>query len=291
MTRQAPSGAHSPSDRLSIILVKLFMKISPGLRRHPHRFASSLFECRLIASYLLIFCLACSGTPALAQKGRAITRQNLPSPEKIINDYLKAMGGKKRVAAINDATYEWSLQLKDQKQGSARTQVKAPASARTDIVLSNSEINTAANARSAWIRGLDGNLRTLTDREAGAAKLQAALEASRLVDYKKRKILARTARLEQTGDGPAYIVEFSTRDGAQLRYWFSASNKLLLKITDEARQITTRFSDYRPENGPLEPHRVEIERNDGESYTLMLQSVRYNTGCAILFSSRRAKRR
>ena len=246
--------------------------------RHKYLSGLPLSRHRLITFYLLIFLIASGDIPALAQQGRAVARQSLPSPEKIVGDYLKAMGGKKRQASIQDATYEWTLQLKDQTSGSARTQVKAPASTRADIILNNGEINAAANTRSAWMRGLDGNLRTLTDLEAGAAKLQAALNASRLVDYKKQKILARTVALEQTSDGPAYIVEFSTRDGARLRYWFSASSKLLLKTTDEARRITTRFSDYHAAGGPLEPHRVEVEKDGGEAYTLTLQSARYNTG-------------
>ncbi len=42
-------------------------------------------------------------------------------------------------------------------------------------------------------------------------------------------------------------MEFSTRNGARLRYWFSLSSKLLVKIEDDARQITTSFSEYRPQ--------------------------------------------
>src|SRR6185436_21131081 len=77
----------------------------------------------------------------------------------------KTIGGKKRVAAIHDATYEWEIQLKAQPMGIAKTQIKFPASVRTELTFGNGQIVSAANPRSAWLHGLDGKLRTLTDAE------------------------------------------------------------------------------------------------------------------------------
>ncbi|HEX8143763.1 MAG TPA: hypothetical protein VF553_14280 [Pyrinomonadaceae bacterium] len=202
----------------------------------------------------------------------------LPSPEKVVGDYLKALGGKKRLAAIKDATYEWTVRLKEQELGEARTRVKAPASVRTDMIFGNGEINAAANASSAWERGLDGLLRTLTGTEAGTTRMRAALEASRLVDYKKLNVLARTVALDETLGEPAYVLEFSMRSGARLRYWFSAASKLLLKISDEARKSSVSFGDYRTEAGVLEAHRMELDVSGTGALTFTLRGARYNTG-------------
>ena len=135
---------------------------------------------------------------AQQKKGATARSQKLPSPDKIVGDYLKATGGKKRHAGIKDATYEWTIQLKEQLMGSALGREKWPASTRTDMTFGNGEVNSAVSARSAWTRGLDGVQRTLTDAEAGAAKLQSALEASRLVDYKKLNVLARTVGWDES---------------------------------------------------------------------------------------------
>lgn len=214
-----------------------------------------------------------------AQQSRAPSASpKLPSPDKIVNDYLKALGGKKRQGAIRDAIYDWRIQLKEQAFGEARIETKAPASMRTDLRFGNGEINAAASARSAWERGLEGNARTLTDAQALSAKLQAALGAGRLVNWKKLNVLARTVGVEQLGDEAAYVVEFSTREGARVRYSFSLASKFLLQATDEARHTTTRFADYRATaNGTLEPHRLELLMNDGQALTLLLQSTQYNT--------------
>src|SRR5256714_7266086 len=231
-----------------------------------------------IVCAVLLIAFASSAQLSAQKKSTAARTQKLPSPEKIIGDYLKAIGGKKRLTGITDATYEWKIQLKDQLMGSAETQEKAPAATRTKMTFGNGEINSAVSSRSAWTRGLDGNLRTLTDAEAGSAKLQAALDASRFIDYKKLNVLARTVAFDETSTEPAYVVEFSTRAGARLRYWFSTSSKLLLKTVDETRATTVSFTDYRAENGVLEPHRVEIATNSKDALTLLLQSARYNAG-------------
>lgn len=243
---------------------------SPARRRARQVFAF-LF---LLAAFAFVPQLSAqqqrSGQPARPRK--------LPSPEKVVGDYLKATGGKKRQAAIRDATYEWTIQLKERLMGTARTQVKWPASTRTDMRFGNGEVNSGVSARSAWTRGLDGNLRTLTDAESSAAKLQSALDASRLVDYKKLNVLARSVAYDETLPEPAFVLEFSTKEGARLRYWFGASSKLLLKAVDESRKTVMHYGDYRQREGLLEAHRLEVAASGHEALTFLLQSARYNAG-------------
>ena len=210
----------------------------------------------------------------------------LPSPDKIVGEYLKAVGGKRSVAALRDATYEWAVTREGKEAGTARTHLKAPGALRTDFLLADGEWDAAANARTAWLRGRDGRLSTLTDREAFAARLQALLESAHFADYKKQKVLARTVARAEVGGATAYKVEFATRAGARLRYWFDAGSKLLLQSEDEARRLRVRFADWRARSAsPLkvEPHRVEIERAGEPALTLALKGASYNTGLAESF--------
>ena len=52
--------------------------------------------------------------------------KKLPSVEKIVDGYLKAIGGKKAVATQRDASYDWVVQFNNQPIGVARTVRKAP---------------------------------------------------------------------------------------------------------------------------------------------------------------------
>jgi hypothetical protein len=233
----------------------------------------------MAALLLLVLSFVASPLDASAQKTRA---QKLPSPDKIVADYLKASGGKKRQGAVRDATYEWSVQEgTNGARGTARTFTKFPAATRTDISLERGETNAAANARSAWWRREGGELRTLTGTDANVARLLSALDASRLVDYRKQDVLARTVEFSDGGNNvePAYVVEFSRRNGARLVYWFGLNSKLPVQVADEARGLSIRYQDYRPaQNGLLEPHRVEIRMRNAEPLALTLRGVRYNTG-------------
>lgn len=219
---------------------------------------------------LLLLLVAGIAQAALAQK--------LPAADKIVDNYLKAIGGKKAAAALKDVTYDWVVQLNEQPIGTARTQRKAPASERWELTFGNGQIISATNARSAWEIGLDNHLRTLTGPESAAAKLRATLDSSRLVNFKKSNVLARVVSLGDLAGEPAYIVEFSTRSGARFQYYFSVKTKLITKITSDVRNTKVLFDDYRPEHGILEPHRVRMNVSGSGELTLLLQTVTYDTG-------------
>jgi hypothetical protein len=230
----------------------------------------------LCAAFVVVVCAQMSaqmvGSPVRARK--------LPAPERIIADYIKAVGGKQRLRAVQDATYEWLVQLPGQPEARARTIKKAPDAIRMDIFTSGGERNSAVNARTAWLRDAGGNLRTLTGNAAQTAKLQAALEAGWLLDLSKRDVLARTIAYDDAGEA-AYVVEFARRDGARLRGRFGAASKLLLQIVDEARQTVVAYEDYRAEaGGPVEPHRVSVTTASAAPLVFTLERVRYNTGVA-----------
>jgi hypothetical protein len=222
--------------------------------------------------------VVCSDPAKLSAQSRSAAPGKLPSAEKVVDGYLNAVGGKKRVAAIRDATYEWEIKLKDRTMGIAKTEIKAPASVRAELSFGNGRIVSAANPRSAWMRGLDGKLHTLTDAEAAAARLQALLDASHLVDLKKGNVLSRVVALKPVEAGPAYVVEFSLRSGARLRYLFSSNTKLLIGIEDDARKTVTRLDDYRAEGNILEPHRMSIDSGGTGELIFALQGAKYNTG-------------
>jgi len=216
----------------------------------------------------------------LAQPAFAQSPKKLPSADKIVENYLKAIGGKKAAGALRDATYDWNIQFNNQPFGTARTQTKAPSSERWEMTFGNGQIISATNTRSAWEVGLDNRLRTLTGLESTAAKLRASLDASRLINFKKANVLARVLSLGDLGSEPAYIVEFSTRSGARFQYYFSVKTALITKITGDVRKTRVLFDDYRPVQGIQEPHRVRMNVDGSGELTLLLQSVKFNTGVA-----------
>jgi hypothetical protein len=235
---------------------------------------------KLIASIFARFVLALSLLACMAQASHAQSAKpkKPPSAEKIVDHYLKAIGGKKTAGVLKDATYEWIIRLNGQSIGAARTYRKAPSSERWELTFGNGQIISGANNRSAWELGLDNRLRTLTGSESAAAKLRATLDSSRLINFKKANVLARVVSLGDLASEPAYIVEFSTRSGARFHYYFSVKTKLITKITGEVKNTRVLLDDYRAEHGIQEPHRLRMHVDGSGELTLVLQSVKYDTG-------------
>jgi hypothetical protein len=205
-------------------------------------------------------------------------QKKLPSAEKIVDKYLRALGGKKSVSALKDTTYNWTVEVNDQPVGTARTQRKPPSSERWELTFGNGQLISATNTRSAWELGLDNHLRTLTGPESAGAKLRATLDASRLVDFKKLNLLARVVSLGDLASEPAYIVEFSTRSGARFQYYFSVKTGLITKITGDVKKTKVVFDKYGAVEGIQEPHRIRMNVEGSGELTLLLQSVTFNTG-------------
>ena len=91
----------------------------------------------MFVAFVITLLISCAATLGAAQSGAA--PRKLPSAEKVVESYLKTIGGKKRLATIRDATYEWRIQLKDQIMGLAKTQTKTPSSVRTEMSFGNGQ--------------------------------------------------------------------------------------------------------------------------------------------------------
>jgi len=208
---------------------------------------------------------------------RSASTKKFPSAEKIVDNYLKAIGGKNKVAAIRDASYDWIIQLNDQQLGIARVKRKPPSSERWELLFGNGTVTSATSPTSAWEIGLDSQLHTLTGAEGATAKLRALLDSSRLLNYKKRNVLARVVGLSDSSAEQSYVVEFSMRNGAKIQYYFNLHSSLITKVVDDARKSRISFEDYRAEKGILEPHRMRVSTGSGE-LTYLLQAATYDTG-------------
>jgi len=215
-------------------------------------------------------------TLALAQQNRR-SLERLPSVEKIVARYLKAIGGKKRVAPVKDSISEWSALVNNQPGGRARIVTKAPASSRLELLLNDGEIASGTNSSSAWAKELGEQPRTLTGPESATAKLQAVLDSAQFIDYKKKNVAARVLSGRGNASEPSFAVEFSTRSGGRLIYHFNRATGLLNEMVDEARGVSTLLSEYRDVDGLLVPHHLQIKRRGAPELSLFLTTVRRNT--------------
>lgn len=198
---------------------------------------------------------------------------SLPAAE-IVAGYLEAIGGRARLGRVSDATLEFNVVREGREPGATSTRRKAPASVRDEGA---SGVNVGSPG-AALGRAPDGTVRVYEGLAAAQARLQAALEASYLLDVAQQGIAARTLGVEDAGGAPAHAVEFS-RGEARLVYLFDVASKRLVKVRDELRKASVLYADFRSVDGVLEPHRIQLLRDGRTSgLTLLLTRVRYNTG-------------
>lgn len=207
--------------------------------------------------------------------------------EKIVADAVRASGGKKRLAAIKNTVYEWNA-----SGGEARVlrfQTSAPGAWRIDVgraagaadLINDSTV--ATNGSAVWRSDANNDLRTLSDAEAKALRLQAVLAATRLVDFNKQRIGAQIVGQPVVENEATFAVEFAARNGAKMRYYFGANSKLPVKIENPALAYSFCFGDYREENGVLEPHKFvnNCGATDAQTFELARVSTNANLTAAV----------
>jgi hypothetical protein len=229
----------------------------------------------------LLLVLAISPFAAAQQVPLRARSARLPSAERVVGEYIKAIGGKKRVAAVKDASYEWAVHKEGASSGTAQIEMLASSSVRMSLQIDGVQSHFGVSGSSVWEQTAEGVIRTATDMTANESRLQAILLASRFVNYGKINVLARVTGIENSSTGPQYVVQFSARNGARVRTWFSTSTKLLTRMVEEFSNRTAEFSDYQNNDGILEPYRVSIEAKDTGPFSMTLQRVVYNKGLTL----------
>ncbi len=227
-----------------------------------------------LRSILLLLAVCFTTTPLTAQEhAPGGSSPDLPSAEQVLAEYYQAAGGRERLAAIRDVTVEWRTEA-GSRAGSAVSRRMAPGSLHEALGNGAANVSTPALV---WRRRPDGSVSVDSSARVAQSRLQASLEASHLVGLAEQGIAARVVGADSVDGERVYRVEFS-RDGASRVWLFGARSRLPLRI-ELPGGMFIRYSDFRPVDGVLEAHRVEITNGQpGAGILFVLQSIRHNTG-------------
>ncbi len=221
--------------------------------------------------------LALSAVGAHAQAAQGVpgaSPAGLPTAEQVLADYHRAAGGRERMAAIRDVTVHWHVEIAGQPRRAAVSMRMAPGSLREEMWSGAANTFTPGTA---WRRRRDGTVAEDTSAGVAASRLQASLEASHLVGLAEQGITAGVVGADSVDGERAYRVEFA-RDGATRVWLFGARSHLPLRVALPG-PVFIRYSDYRPVDGVLEAHRVEITNGEpGNGLVFVLDRIRKNTG-------------
>jgi hypothetical protein len=229
------------------------------------------------------------------------------TPQKIIDEYLRAEGGAKALAKMQSLSIAGSLREEStDTNGSYSLITKAPNKLYSEIVIEPQHTIAAYNGMSAWGQDSTGTPHTLTGAEAAEWEATSRYLNGHLTSAKKDKLGARFAGVENVRGRQAYHLEFSLASGVDREVFFDTQTHLIVReivpvpesrplaasakansqpggaptanatdAADAADEID--YFDYKPVGGILQPNRIELRRG-GHVYQITVTRVEINAG-------------
>src|SRR5580704_17505527 len=221
------------------------------------------------------------------------------TPQKIIDEYVRAEGGAKALAKVQSLTIAGSLREEStDTNGSYSLNTKAPNKFYSEIVIEPQHTIAAYNGMSAWGQDSTGAPHTLTGSEAVESEATSRYLNGHLASAKKDKLGEKFAGVENVRGRQAYHVELLLAPQVTRDVFFDTQTHLIVReivpttepkpspISTQANSEPSEaqtagaaeeidYLDYKPVNGILEPNRIELHR-DGHVYQITVTRVEVN---------------
>ena len=220
------------------------------------------------------------------------------SPEKIVDEYLRAIGGEKTIAAQRTIAISGSVRVKGSgvtgededlpdTSGTYSLVVKAPNKFYSEFGVGAARDVVAFNGKSGWQkRGADAAV-TLTGPGAAECEAEARYLNGKLVHLKRDKIGARLMGTAEVHSQTAYQIELAFSPSVKRELFFDTGTHLLVReiapaigtdgdaAANRPENVQTDYFDYRVVNGVLEPQSMEVVRG-GKTYSIAVTHVEFN---------------
>jgi hypothetical protein len=197
------------------------------------------------------------------------------TPQRVLDEYVKAVGGTKALAQIRSETLAGSLTEESTgKTGSYSLIVKAPNRYYSEIIVEPDRDVDAYNGMSAWGQDSAAGVRTLTGDAAKEAEASGRYWNSRLVDVKKDKFIVQLVGVEHVRGKDAYHTHVLLGVGVAREVFFDTQTHLMVRETGAGEQFD--YDDYRPVNGIQTPYGIELHKG-GRAYKISVTRAEINS--------------
>ena len=231
----------------------------------PTHLSKALFPALLCAAFLLLF------APSVPAQ----------DPQKIVDQYIKAVGGSKALSKARTVTIEGTFQAPDGKAGTYTLDTRLPNRYYSEIVVGDSSWIEAYNGKSAWHRTAGGELATLVGADGSQLEAAGQYYNSHLVDAKKNKIALGFAAFSKVRGRDALEIEATTMTGVKRHIFFDPQTHLIVKEAATIGGIDQQvlYDDYRTVSGLKVPFKIELHRgNDTFDITVTRAEVNAAVG-------------
>src|SRR6266852_8157883 len=223
--------------------------------------------CTRLPITLIALILTAGAYPARAQE----------QPEKIVDQFVKAVGGAKALSRIQTLTLEGTFTSEDGKTGTYTLDTKLPNRYYSELLASDKNLIEAYNGKSAWHRNAAGELGTLVGPEGMQLEAAAQYYNSRLLNLKKNKITLALVGHAQVRGKDALQLEVTTATGVKRQVFFDAETHLIVKDAATVGGIEEEilYDDYQMVDGVKLPRKIELHRGS-EKYDVVVSRAAIN---------------
>jgi uncharacterized protein (UPF0254 family) len=200
------------------------------------------------------------------------------SPDKILKQAEKALGGKKSLQSISFLQKKGAISfLKDGTKGQFLSQIAKPNFYNEIYDLNGIETETGYNGKSGWQRSSRNGLQTLTGNAGRDLAVEADFYNTLWFDYKKEKAKISSGGTSTVNGKPANIVVLTSLKGVAIKMFFDAAT--FLPVREEIPSGDTLkvydFDDYRVVNNVKIPFSIQLKLGE-DVYQIKLEDVRIN---------------
>jgi hypothetical protein len=223
-------------------------------------------QLKILASILTLAALVC---PLGAQA---------QSADKVLKDYVKAIGGDKKLKTIKNLRAIGDVRDTSTGQtGSFTLETRAPDSFYIEMTGEGLAWSEGFNGNSGWEQKTGGTPSTLTGWRSAQLRATAFYWNDHFENLSKIGAQASLAGQDTIDGNPVNAVEMTTRAGVHRKFYFELKRGILVKETEEgdSAEEETLFSDYRAVDGILEPFHLMIQMG-GRTLEVTLRGVQHN---------------
>src|ERR1044072_9892838 len=183
------------------------------------------------------------------------------SPDKILKQAAKALGGEKALRAVRSRTFSGRITgSADNGAGSFRVQTASPNSYYISYYLNGFETAAGYNGKTAWQRDSRTGARTLTGDIGRDFQAEAAYHSYSWLNYKTEKAKVTSGGLKQIDGKNCSTVFLTTPKGVRLVFYFEPQTGMSVREEFPAAEgvKTFDYGAFRKVDGVLEPFSIKM---------------------------------
>lgn len=202
---------------------------------------------------------------------------DLPSVGTIVDNYIKAIGGKDAYSAIENSVQKGNLLIVAMGMSGSMTNYVDGNNSKTIMALEGfGEFLSGVKDGTPWTSNMmQGDMILEGDEAEGALR---GLDLQAWLHWQDQYESAETVAEEAVGDATAYKVVFTPSAGDDMTYWFDTDNGLIIQSNGPGLggPSLSTISDYKDVSGVLVPHQINSEGGQGP-VEITFESIEYNT--------------